>query len=249
VLKALADKTVKSKALLSHDAKKAKAAPREVHVLLAEDIEATAGDDRILEAQLRAARTPREPAADATRLVKGLAKPLHAAFKAALAARIEARRLPPGLGALPGKKPLLFLVEDAILIPRAETPAPHGARAAAAPARHAPTEAAASPPEPELVPGPKPEPDGFAARFDAAFTALDRAAGGTNYVPLRALREALPDVPRAAFDGALADLRRARRYAVDPSEGRHHQLGEADRAAGITEGGRLLVYVARRDDA
>ena len=39
----------------------------------------------------------------------------------------------------------------------------------------------------------------FAERFDAAFDALDRASGAHNYVPLGALRAALPDVPRATF--------------------------------------------------
>lgn len=240
MLKALADKTVKPKALLSQDAKKAKAAPREVFVLLTEDIEAAAGDDRLLEVQLRAARTPKEPAADATKLVKGLAKPLHAAFKAALAARIEARRLPSGIGALPGKKPLVFLVADAIL-PRAEAPAPHSPRDAVAKEPHVRAE----------VPAPAAKPDSggsFEARFDAAFTALDRATGDRNYVTLRALRDALPDVPRDAFDAALAALRRARRYSLDPSDGRHHQVSEAEREAGITEAGHLLVYVARRSD-
>ncbi|WP_437570798.1 hypothetical protein [Sorangium sp. So ce542] len=89
----------------------------------------------------------------------------------------------------------------------------------------------------------------FAARFDAAFTALDRVSGGNNYVTLRALRAALPDVPRATFDDELAALRRQRRYSLDPSDGRHHQMAEAEREAGILEAGNLLVYVARRDDA
>ncbi|WP_199693804.1 hypothetical protein, partial [Sorangium cellulosum] len=89
----------------------------------------------------------------------------------------------------------------------------------------------------------------FAARFDAAFSALDRDGGGNNYVTLRALRAALPDVPRAVFDAELAALRRQRRYSLDPSDGRHHQMADAEREAGILEAGNLLVYVARRHDA
>jgi hypothetical protein len=88
----------------------------------------------------------------------------------------------------------------------------------------------------------------FAQRFDAAFTKLDRAAGGHNYVTLLALREALADIPRQTFDAELNDLRRARLYALDPSEGRHRQVSEAVREAGIMESGRVLVYVARRTD-
>jgi hypothetical protein len=83
----------------------------------------------------------------------------------------------------------------------------------------------------------------FAARFDQAFAALDRAAGGYNYVTLRALRSALPDVPRAKFDEGLAALRRSRRYTLDPA---HGTMTKADRDAGIMEAGNLLMYVARR---
>ncbi|WP_437609786.1 hypothetical protein WMF20_00770 [Sorangium sp. So ce834] len=102
---------------------------------------------------------------------------------------------------------------------------------------------------PDGAPAPSTPAAPFADRFDAAFTALDRDSGGNNYVTLRALRAALPDVPRATFDAELAALRRQRRYSLDPSDGRHHQMAEAEREAGIQEAGNLLVYVARRHDA
>ncbi|WP_437779120.1 hypothetical protein [Sorangium sp. So ce1097] len=129
--------------------------------------------------------------------------------------------------------------------------APAGARSAA-PASPGSTDAAPTDapsngaPAPAVAAG---APAAFAARFDAAFTALDRASGGLNYVTLRALRAALPDVPRAVFDAELAALRRQRRYSLDPSDGRHYQMADAERDAGILEAGNLLVYVARRHDA
>jgi len=88
----------------------------------------------------------------------------------------------------------------------------------------------------------------FARRFDKAFDALDAENGGYNFVKLLALREALADVPRAVFDAELNALRRAWRYTLSPSEGRHQQSTEAERAAGIREHGHLLVYVERRRD-
>ncbi|WP_437505460.1 hypothetical protein [Sorangium sp. So ce1099] len=121
---------------------------------------------------------------------------------------------------------------------------PNGARASAS------NGAAQPPPDRSRDAAPAAAPAAsFADRFDAAFTALDRDAGGHNYVTLRALRAALPDVPRAVFDAELAALRRQRRYSLDPSDGRHHQMADAEREAGIMEAGNLLVYVARRHDA
>lgn len=227
VSKALSHKDVKARVLLSGDAKAAKVAPEATLVLLAEDIEAIARADRLLEFQLHAARTLEEPAVDAARLGKSLPLALRRAFKAALEQRLEERRMPRGIGALRGKQPLVFLVADAILPP----PDPPARGSEAASARS----------------GKGTEP--FAARFDAAFAALDRASGGQNYVTLHALRGALADVPRATFDGELSALRRQRRYSLDPSDGRHHQMTEAERDAGIMEAGSLLVYVARRGDS
>ncbi len=93
----------------------------------------------------------------------------------------------------------------------------------------------------------------FASRFDAAFDALDRKNGMTNYVGLFDLRAALPDVSRADFDAGLHQLRVARRYTVDFAQSQHHRLTPEQRAAGILEstalGPDLLYWVARRDAA
>jgi 2'-5' RNA ligase len=88
----------------------------------------------------------------------------------------------------------------------------------------------------------------FPQRFDAAFAKLDGASGGHNYVTLEALRRALPDISRADFDAGLHALRKARHYTLDPSDGRHVRLTDAERDAGIREGSHLLVYVARHTD-
>lgn len=216
--------------LLSREAKTAKAAPEATLVLLAEDIKAIARADRLLELQLHSARSHEDRAVGLTRLCKGISRALGGEFKAAIEQRIKERRMPRGIGALPGKTPLVFLVADAIL-PPADTPA---RSAEAASDRSGSSDERAQ---------------SFAARFDAAFAALDRASGGHNYVTLRSLRAALPDVPRATFDAELSALRRQRRYTLDPSDGRHHQMTEEERGAGIMEAGSLLVYVARRRDS
>ncbi|WP_437876161.1 hypothetical protein [Sorangium sp. So ce513] len=257
--KALNTKDAKARVLLSRAAGgKKKPAPGAVLVLLKEDLQAVAQSDRLLEMQLQSARKPDVPAVELAQLPKGLAPALGRAFKAALEQRIAERHLPGTIGVVTGKKPLFFFLADAVL-PAAGEPAlpaaiaaatdvdprstaPDGARptaldAPADPASATPSNGAPAPAAP------------FAARFDAAFTALDRASGGLNYVTLRALRAALPDVPRAVFDAELAALRRQRRYSLDPSDGRHHQMADAERDAGILEAGNLLVYVARRHDA
>ncbi|WP_437580079.1 hypothetical protein [Sorangium sp. So ce887] len=279
--KALTTREAKARVLLSRGVGgKKKPAPGTTLVLLADDLQAVAQSDRLLELQLQSARTAGAPAVALAQLPKGLLPALSRAFKAAIERRIAERRLPRTLGALTGKKPLFFFIADAVLPAagapaRPAAPAPHGAPRHAAPEgapRHAapegaprhtaldgahhpaaldgahhPAAPAAAPhlATPDAAPAPAP----FAARFDAAFAALDRDAGGHNYVTLHALRAALPDVPRAVFDAELAALRRQRRYSLDPSDGRHHQMAEAERDAGIMEAGNLLVYVAQRHDA
>ncbi|MGK3969788.1 hypothetical protein WMF38_32600 [Sorangium sp. So ce118] len=307
--KALNHKDAKGRVLLSRAAGgKKKPAPGTTLVLLADDLQAVAQSDRLLELQLQSARKADAPAVELAQLPKGLLPALSRAFKAALEQRIAERRVPRTIGVLTGKKPLFFFIADAVL-PAAGAPAlpaatatdgaprpsaSNGARDTASPgARDTASNGArdtaspgapdaASPGAPDAAsngarastsngarastsngaaqPPPAPSRDApaapaaapavsFADRFDAAFAALDRDAGGHNYVTLRALRAALPDVPRAVFDAELAALRRQRRYSLDPSDGRHHQMADAEREAGIMEAGNLLVYVARRHDA
>ncbi|WP_437766018.1 hypothetical protein WMF27_26775 [Sorangium sp. So ce281] len=251
--KALTTKEAKARLLLSRAAGgKKKPAPGATLVLLAEDLEAVAQSDRLLEVQLQSARTADAPAVDLAKLPKGLLPALSRAFKAALEQRLAERRLPRTIGALTGKKPLLFFLEDAVL-PAAGAPARPAAAATDGAARRAAPDGAGNAtsdgPGTSAPSGPGAPAISFADRFDAAFSSLDRASGRLNYVTLHALRTALPDIPRATFDEELGALRRQRRYSLDPSDGRHHQMAEAERDAGIKEAGNLLVYVARRDDA
>ncbi|WP_437973225.1 hypothetical protein WMF11_30410 [Sorangium sp. So ce295] len=258
--KALTTREAKGRVLLSRAAGgKKKPAPGATLVLLAEDLEAVAQSDRLLEVQLQSARTADAPAVDLAQLPKGLLPALGRAFKAALDQRIAERRLPRAIGALLGKKPLLFFLADAVLfladavLPAAGAPARPAAIATDGAARRAAPDGAGSAisngPVTSAQSGPGAPAISFVDRFDAAFSSLDRASGRLNYVTLHALRAALPDVPRDTFDTELAALRRQRRYSLDPSDGRHHQMAEAERDAGIMEAGNLLVYVARRDDA
>ncbi|WP_437597621.1 hypothetical protein [Sorangium sp. So ce590] len=210
-------KEAKARVLLSREKKPA---PGATLVLLAEDVEAVAQSDRLLELQLQSARKADAPAVDLAQLPKGLLPALGRAFTAALAQRIAERRLPCTIGVLTGKKPLFFFLADAVL-PAAGAPArpatTDGAARQTAPDRpgnatsdgpgHAAPTQAAAPPVP------------FVDRFDAAFSSLARASGRLNYVTLHALRAALPDIPRATFDAELAALRRQRRYSLDPSDG------------------------------
>ncbi|AUX42497.1 hypothetical protein SOCE26_039300 [Sorangium cellulosum] len=252
-IKALNTKEAKARVLLSRAAGgKNKPAPGTTLVLLSEDLEAVARSDRLLDVQLQSARKPDAPAVDLAQLPKGLVPALSRAFKAALEQRIAERRLPRTIGVLTGKKPLFFFLADAVL-PAAAAPELPAATASDGAARPTVPDGAgkaasdgAHPTPPAASPSPAASP--FPARFDAAFTALDQASGGLNYVTLHALREALPDVPRATFDAELTALRRQRRYSLDPSDGRHHQMADAEREAGIMEAGNLLVYVARRHD-
>ncbi len=85
----------------------------------------------------------------------------------------------------------------------------------------------------------------FDARFDAVFEALDRQKGRHNLVSLVDLRRALNGVTRAEFDRALHALRRAGRYGLSAAES-VHGIQPEDRAAGILEGGSLLLHVSRK---
>lgn len=85
----------------------------------------------------------------------------------------------------------------------------------------------------------------FAAQFDAAFERLDRARGNRNQVTLHELRCSLSSFSRDEFDALLNWLRRERRFTLDSSDGRQATLTAEERAAGIREGGNLLIYAAR----
>ena len=84
-------------------------------------------------------------------------------------------------------------------------------------------------------------------RILEAFDNLDAATGQTNYVKLYDLRQALPDLSRAAFDEGINQLRRERILTLDSSDGRHERLPKREMDAGIIEQGNTpLVFAARR---
>lgn len=143
-------------------------------------------------------------------------------FTAALEARGKEARWPRGVGSVrvgteKSAAPLLFLLPD--IAPALASPASSELAAIAA---------------------------AFGPAFERAFERIDRQQGDHNFVLLRALRDALPDVPRDDFDAGLRALRIARRFTLEGSDGRHAELGAEELAAGVRDGGTLLVYASRR---
>ena len=213
------------------------AAPRdpEAPMALAEDRDALLAGAALLEYALAVVRKPDHQAVPPADLKKKAAKPLQAAFEAAVIARVAARRLPAAVGCLyVRKKPHLFLLRDLNVVPASGgRQPPDGATASATVPSH---QGADSPCSPMAV--------DFAAAFDAAFDRLDRLKGSHNLVNLLELRRAVPG-NRAAFDAALQQLRRDGRYTLSAAEGRHGVAPE-EREAGIVEEGALLLFVSRR---
>jgi hypothetical protein len=187
-------------------------------VALLDDLPRLAASPLLLVHALEATRTASNHAATVADLKKKLAGKLQAPFQEAVQRHVERQTLPPGVGWLLIKKSRkLFLLRDL-----------HAGGVVAPPP--APVPAAA--------------PFDFAAAFDAAFARLDHQAGGHNFVSLAGLRPELP-CDRAAFDDGLRRLRVAGRYTLSAAEGRHG-LTDAERAAGVTEDGALLLFVSRR---
>jgi hypothetical protein len=89
-------------------------------------------------------------------------------------------------------------------------------------------------------------PRDFMQAFRAAFEALDRRNGSTNFVKLAELREALADFSRDEFDAGLRRLRMDGVFSLDSHEGLHGSLTDEERDAGVREAGSLLVYASRR---
>lgn len=87
--------------------------------------------------------------------------------------------------------------------------------------------------------------ESFPSEFSSAFERLDRAAGSYNQVSLAALRQALPEWPREAFDSALLELRRSGQYALSGLQNRFG-ISPTEQQAGIQEGGHLLLYVSQK---
>jgi hypothetical protein len=193
-------------------------------IALAGDLDRLAASPLLLEFLLRRARTNATQAFTVPGLKKWAAHKLHKPFQEAVNRHIAQGTLPPTVAwvSIQGKK-TLFLLSDLHPGGRAESKAPSAATAAAA---HAPA-----------------PPVDFRTAFDEAFDRLDRQAGGHNYVSLIALRGALP-VGREQFDHELRQLRQAGRYTLSAAEGRDG-ITPAEREAGISEEGSLLLFVSR----
>ncbi len=149
--------------------------------------------------------------------------PLRPAFASALTEGAEGEALPDGIGwVLVKGKPLFFLAGNI----KGRTPSPRELPSTGSRTRG------------ESLP--------FADAFLAAFETHDRRNGGTNFVRLYELRQALPDLPRESFDAGLRDLRVRGIISLDSYEGVTGPLPPEDRDAGIREAGSLLVYASRR---
>jgi hypothetical protein len=86
----------------------------------------------------------------------------------------------------------------------------------------------------------------FADDFITAFEKLDRESSFRNYLKLLDLRLELQHYDRTEFDRGIMDLCRKRQFGLEGSEGSTVKLTDEERAAGIIDGGSLLVYCRRR---
>ena len=84
----------------------------------------------------------------------------------------------------------------------------------------------------------------FEQKFLQAFDRLDAQTGGSNFVNLRQLRQAMPEFTQEQFDAGIRELQRLGRAYLRASEGRHGITPE-DRAAGIIQGDVLHLHVSR----
>jgi hypothetical protein len=149
---------------------------------------------------------------------------------------IARQSLPRGVGWISKGEPLLFLFEN--VKPAASRTAEDGDGRATSTHRHA---ASAVPALGEGV-----HSRDFVQAFRAAFEALDRRNGSTNFVKLSDLRQALSEFSREDFDAGLRRLRMEGIFSLDSHEGLHGSLTNDEREAGVREAGSLLVYASRR---
>jgi hypothetical protein len=185
-------------------------------LVLVADVPRLASSPLLLETVLAAIRTSNNQAVPAADLGKKLDKALRQPFAHHLALLLERGNLPASIGCLRIKtKPFLFLWKDTKIAAFNETP--------------------------DTV---VEMPVDFAQHFEEAFCKIDRDKGGSNFVSLVALRQALP-MEHAVFDAGLDQLRRTGRYTLSSAEGRHG-VSDEERAAGILEEGTLLLYVSRK---
>jgi hypothetical protein len=167
-------------------------------------------------------------------------------FKQSLDKRIDSGTLPSTIGWLPkGATRFLFRIADI----QASIPLVNAADSSCKPTangddtQNTANEANSTPDSPPRLPNQTAD---FAALFEETFTRLDRESGCQNFLKLHALRRALPQFDRQAFDLGLRELRLAGRFALDSSDGNVVSLSTEEREAGIREAGSLLVYCSRR---
>jgi antitoxin component of MazEF toxin-antitoxin module len=83
----------------------------------------------------------------------------------------------------------------------------------------------------------------FSSDFDKAYSALDTK--GRGMIPIHALRSALPHYTNEQFNKEVRKLREEGKLSADSSEGDTVAFTDAQRAAGITEGGTRFMYLSK----
>ncbi|QDS94524.1 hypothetical protein FF011L_33030 [Roseimaritima multifibrata] len=176
------------------------------------------------------------PAELASVLTNRLGGDLRKQFRQSLQQRIQSQSLPRTVGCIAGGqgRPRLFQLQDlqpqawqlAILAAENNNPVEDRQK------KNVQVETVA------------PSSDRFELLFDAAFQRLCQSQGGHNFVDLASLRTALPEFSCQSFDTELRRLRIARRYRLSGAENRN-DISPAQRSAGISEAGSLLIYAQR----
>ena len=159
-----------------------------------------------------------------------VAKPFRTQWAKVLNERFASGRWPIGVGMICSRSSELVMLLDDVV--GAQSSPPRDERPATVP----------DPPRRDLV-----DVREFEALFEDAFRSIRRRER-TPLVELVALRKMLPQYPKSDFDQCLRAMRqRSQRYVLETFDGRHGRLGSEAREAGISEGGNLYVYVARRE--
>ncbi len=149
------------------------AAPRDpdAPMALAEDRDTLLGSAALLEYALAAVRKPDHQAVPPTDLKKKTAKPLQAAFEAAVIARVAAQRLPPAVGCLyVKKKPHLFLLRDVVPASGGRQP-PDASTTSPMPSSHQGADAPRSPRR-RFAPPSTPRSTGWTAKRDRTTSSI-----------------------------------------------------------------------------
>lgn len=216
----------------------------EALVCLEADIDRLADSDLLLRYVFRLATSTKSRAFSLPKLRDELTSSgeIHKRFQRACERRIAEQRLPPWMRWLETSNTRLFFRIDDVQPSLADS----NAQSAPASANvgedcrvaSAPTTAGTEPAPPKTI--------DFQAAFEEAFTRIDRATGGRNFIKLHALRQALTRFDRPTFDRGIQALRFAGRFTLETSEGLHATLTPQERDAGIPSSDGLLIYASRR---